>query len=337
MRLKRQSSDPAHEETDKLLAELEKKISKEYAQAQVETKRKLDDYMRRFKVKDSIKAKQVKDGKLSYDEYIEWRKNQLLVGQRWEEMLDTLSEDMLTTNAKARSMAYGYTAEAYATNYNYGIYESESLSGYHVDTAFTLYDRETVERMMRDDPDMLPPPGRKLSEKIAKGKAERWEKSKLQSLMTQGVLQGESIPHLADRVAREMGETNRKAAIRNARTMVTGAQNAGRRQSHERAYESGIKLDDVWIATLDSRTRHEHRVLDGQAAKPGKPFVVDGETIRFPGDPLAAPYLVYNCRCTIIGTLSELPNDVPEIRKNADIKGMTYDEWKNYYNKKKSN
>lgn len=328
-------SDPAHKETDKMLAELERKIAKEYQQAQKEVRKKLDDYMRRFKVKDRIKAQQVKDGELSEQEYIEWRKNQLLVGQRWEELQDNLTEDMLATNAKARSMVNGYTAQAYATNYNYGIFESESLSGYHVDTAFTLYDRETVERMMRDDPDMLPPPGKKVSEKIAKGKAERWEKSKLQSVMTQGILQGDSIPNLAKRMAETYAHDNMWSAVRNARTMVTGAENAGRRASHERAEQSGILLEDVWIATLDSRTRHEHRLLDQQSVKPGEPFEVEGEKIRFPGDPFAAAHLVYNCRCTIVAKLVGLADDIDEIRHNNELKGMTYEQWKDFYTNKK--
>ena len=52
MAVRKQNTDPANDETERLLAELEKKISKEYARAQKEVQEKLDDYLRRFRLKD---------------------------------------------------------------------------------------------------------------------------------------------------------------------------------------------------------------------------------------------------------------------------------------------
>lgn len=319
-------SDYMHNLTDKKLSEIEKRIQEEYSQAVKEVEKKANDYMRRFKEKDKKMAEKVKNGEIKKSDYIEWRKNQLLVGKRWQELKDNLASDLLKTNEKARSMVLGFSYEAYADNFNYGNFEAETLSG--IDTAFTLYDRDTVEQLIRDNPDLLPPPGKETALNIAQGNAKRWEKQQIQSVMLQGILQGESIPAIAKRLANKVSDSNMKAAIRNARTMTTAAENAGRRAGHERAEKMGVHLEDVWIATLDGRTRHEHRLLDQQSVKVGKPFHVEGYEIRYPGDPTAPGFLVYNCRCTVVAKLKGIDDDIDEIRHNSDLKGMTYEQWK---------
>ncbi len=322
----RPSSDPAHAETEKIIAEMEKRINREYAQAEKELQGKIDDYFRRFELKDRKWREWVADGKKTADEYKQWRIGQMAVGERWENMRQTIAEEIYRSDQIAAKIANGYKADIYALNYNYGIYEAEV--GAKINTGFTLYNREAVERIMRDNPDLLPPPGRKVSQAIAEGRALRWNRQVVQSVMTQGILQGESIPKLATRLAEAVGETNRKAAIRNARTMATGAQNAGRVDAYKHAEEIGVDMMQEWKAVHDMRTRHAHRLLDGQLRKVGEPFEVDGEEIMYPGDPSAEGYLIYNCRCTLGGRVKGLE---PRARKyrSDDFEGMTYDEWLN--------
>ena len=92
----------------------------------------------------------------------------------------------------------------------------------------------------------------------------------------------------------------------------------------------GIRLHQQWVATLDMRTRYEHRELDGQKVEIGKPFVVpsSGEKIMFPGDPTAAGHLTYNCRCTLIGQIEGFETDTTAYRRDPNIENMSYDEWK---------
>ena len=103
---------------------------------------------------------------------------------------------------------------------------------------------------------------------------------------------------IADRLQR-VTDMNRASAIRNARTMTTCAENQGRMQSYQDLEREGCVIEREWIAASDGRTRHEHRVLDGQKRKEGEAFSVGGEKIMYPGDPEAAPHIVYNCRCTL--------------------------------------
>lgn len=320
--------DDGHKWTDEELKKLERRISREYKQAEKEVQVKLDDYLRRFEIKDKIKQQAFKDGKITKREYTEWRTGQIMIGKRWEEMKTTLAQDIHKTNEKVASMTREFSYNAYALNHNYGTFEVEK--GSLIDTSYTLYDRHTVERLVRDNPDMLPPPGKKVSQRIKEGKDVLWNKQQIQSVMTQSILQGEAIPQIAKRLATAVGDSNMKAATRNARTMTTGAENAGRVDSYKRAEKMGISMKQMWVSTLDGRTRHEHRQLDGMKVAVGEPFKIDGYTIRFPGDPHAAPEMVYNCRCTLIGAVAGTEIDKSEAKdlpRNSKLGGMTYKEW----------
>ena len=320
--------DPAHLETEKRLRELEARIAKEYEQAAKEVQEKLYDYLRRFEKKDKKWRQWVREGKETKEDWLKWRQAQILEGKRWQNLRDQLAEEMLRADKLAKDLIEYSKPEIYAINHNYGTFEAETGSG--IDTSFTLYNREAVERILLDNPEMLPPPGKKVSKAIAEGAAKRWNNQHLQSAMIQGILQGESIPKLATRAARAVGESNRKAAIRNARTMATGAQNAGRIDAYKRAEALGIEMRQTWMATLDMRTRHEHRQMDGQTVKVGEPFKIDGYKLRFPGDPEGPAHLVYNCRCTVIGQVKGVEIDITktDIRSKEALEGMNYEEWK---------
>lgn len=329
--------DEAHVATSALLLDIERKLRKEYSTAVREVEKKLKRYLDGFARRDAQWQSDVKSGKKSLKEYKEWRTNQIAMGKRWEEMKDTLAKDYVNANNIAKSIVNGYIPEVYALNHNYGTYECEK--GSLVDTSYTLYSRESVERLMRDDPQMLPPPGKIVRAAIAEKQAFLWNKQQLQSVMMQGIVQGESIPKLAKRLAVTVGDKNYKHAVTSARTMATSAQNAGRVDAYKRAKDKGIKVKQQWIATLDGRTRHEHRILDGQLREIGEPFEVEGYEIRYPGDPTAEGFLVYNCRCTLIGQIEGFERDVVSYRQiDPELGDITYEEWKKakpVYKKKK--
>lgn len=307
---------------------MERKISAEYRKAEKEVAQKLNDYLRRFKVKDEKWQEWVADGKKTPEDYKAWRMSQIANGNRWEQLRSNLARDLQNANKIAKSIVNGYKPEVYAINHNYGTYEVET--GGLVDTSYTLYSRETAERLMRDNPKMLPDPGKKVSQAIREQRAVRWDEKQIQSVMMQSLLQGESIPKIATRLATAVGDSDRKAAVRNARTMATGAQNAGRQDAYKRAEDMGVKMQREWIATLDMRTRHEHRMLDGERAAVDEPFVVPGtdDKIMYPGDPAAEPHMVYNCRCTTRAVVDGWESKTKGLRSMKDLEGMTYEEWK---------
>lgn len=350
MKPTRRLVDNGHEETEAVLRKIEKRISAEYRRAAKEIEEKLDDYLKKFKIKDELKLRALAAGEITQAEYDKWRTGQIMIGKRWEEMRDTIAEDLTNADQIARSIAFGYVPEVYAINHNYGTYQVEH--GGMVDTSYVLYDKQTVERLILDERgDFIPKPGKRVSQHINTGKAQKWNAKNAQSVMMQGIIQGESISKLASRVvklgptfiaedirdkmtaeqvSKILAKKNRDAAIRNARTLVTGVQNAGRIDAYERANAMGIKTQKQWLATLDSRTRHWHRDLDGVAEDVDKPFENDFGKIMFPGDPEADPANIYNCRCTLICSIKGFERDLSNLaeRNVKHLGDMTYDEWK---------
>lgn len=319
-------ADYGHEQTDELIAELEKKIAREYRKAVKEAQEKLDDYLRRFEIKDEAWKRMVSSGEKTAQEYAAWRQQQIMVGRNWEKLKDELAEDYHNANVTARKLVEQMRAGVYAENVNFGTFEVESAA--KIDSSFTLYNREAVEKILRENPDLLPAPGKSMKEKIAAGKDVAWQEGQIQSVTLQSILQGEGIPNMTKRIAREMGDANHKATIRYARTACTCAENAGRQDAYHRAEELGVDMQREWRAVWDGRTRYEHRQLDGQIRGIEEPFEVDGYKIMFPGDPSAPGFLVWNCRCRTSARVKGLEPRARKYRSN-DIEGKTYEEWKN--------
>lgn len=316
------NDDPAHEETDKILSGMEKELDGVYKQAYREAKQTADDFAADFREMDNKKRKQLEDGNLDNEEYQRWRRTKIFQSNRYFQMADVLAADMTHTNQLAASIINGYLPEIYALNHNYATYEVEH--GSKINTQYTLYDRFTVERLLRDEPDLLP---RKAGINVPDDL--KWNKKNINSAITQGVIQGEDIDKISQRLAATVTDMSHTSAIRNARTMTTSAENGGRVDSYKRAEDMGINMLQVWLATLDDRTRHAHRQLDGQKRAVGEPFEIEGEKIEFPGDPKAEPYLVYNCRCTLIGQVKGVNLDLSDVTyRDSKLGDMTYEEWK---------
>lgn len=333
-------SDIGNKETEQKLKELEKKIRDEYTKATKELEAKTKDYLERFEKKDSIRkdylAKQYDEylnGKISFndykamqEEYKQWRIGQVAVGKRWEEMRNTMAEDLTETYSKARGMIEGYMPEVYALNHNYATFQVEKSS--LVNTSYSLYDAHTVERLIKENPRLLPNYkfGSVTYERMRQ-KNLRWNQQRITSAITQGILQGESIPKIAKRM-RDAGYMEYKASIRDARTSITSAQNAGRIEAMHRAEDLGIKMMKQWLATIDDRTRHEHRELDGQRVPIDEPFEVEGYEIMYPADPSGDPEMVYNCRCTMIQVFDGYDKKITDFDIDDRLGGMSYEDWK---------
>lgn len=282
-------ADKAHRDTDKLLAKMERHLKQIYSEAEKEIEAKAAEYFARFEKQDAKKRKQVEDGKLTEDEYERWRKNKLLYGEKWNRERDRIAADLANVRSTALAYINGELPEVYATNYNFIGTDIEShVKGY----SFDLVNPDTVRNLADEDKTFLP-------YKMLDGeKHKRWCTKAINSEILKGIMLGDSIPNLAKRLGR-VTEMDKNAAVRNARTMVTSAENKARQDGFERATQNGIILKREWIAAIDGRTRHAHALLNGQLADPDKPFHSELGDIMYPGDPSAHPSNVYNCRCTL--------------------------------------
>lgn len=292
---------------------LKKKISKQYKKAGDEVEKKLDNYLRGFESRDEKKKEDLDNGLISEKDYKEWRRNQILTGQRWKELRDNLAKDYTNMNVSAMKMTREAMREVFAENFNYGTFEAEIGSG--ISTSFTLYDIDSVTRLLIENPKILPDP------KVDIPKDLRWNAENLTSTITQGILQGDSIPKIAKLLDSVTG-MGRNAALRNARTMMTAAQNAGRIDSYRRAEDMGIKLKKTWLSAPDNRVRDTHAALSGESIGIDDVF---SNGLRYPADPDGSPDEVYNCRCTLI---AEVEGHEHGLRENRSLMNMNYKEWR---------
>lgn len=325
--------DPAHIATNQELAALEKRIAAEYKKAADELTGKINAYFESSKKRDeetkALIGTIVNGREYTEQDYKQWRLAQIGRGKRFEALRDRIAERMAHANEVAAAYINENTPGIYSLNRNYAAYTIEQVAG---DVGFDLWDEQTVKRLIVEQPDLMPyyPPKRA----VKRGIDLAWGKRQITAQVTAGILQGESIKHLADRLQTNIPNMNRDSAIRAARTAITGAQNAGRQDSYDAAVKMGIEMEKQWLATLDGRTRHDHAAADGQTVAEDKPFRVGGYELMYPGDPRGPGHEIYNCRCTMIAKVKGADvSDAkrrakgPETRESALIENMTYSEW----------
>lgn len=283
--------DKARKQTDKKVRKLEKRLESIFNDAKQDLIKKAYDYLKDFQRLDNQKRDAVQRGEITQAEYIEWRKNKLLYGQHWKRLIDDVSEAMTERNKMAVEIVNNEINEVFALNYNSlaEVIKDSPVKGY----SFELIDADTVKKLSRSDKVLLPP-----KKQVNISKDEKWNAKQVNAQLMQGILQGESIPKIAERMA-NVCNSNEKASIRNARTMITAAENSGRQSGMNRAVEDGIIIKKMWIATRDERTRETHMDLNGTLVDPDESFETENGEIYFPGDWAAPPCEVYNCRCTL--------------------------------------
>lgn len=307
--------DQAHDFAERKIAEFQAEVRETYQQAQADAQEALSRFLRRFEKEDERQREKVKAGELSEADYKAWRKGKILRSRQLSSTLDQVSRAMTEANQVAVAALAGRLPEVYAENANYAAFQVCEASG--LDLAFSLVDAPTVQHMLTAGEALFSVPALDVAKDVA------WNRKLMASQLTQGVLLGESIPKMSRRVQSVTG-SNISTATRTARTAVTGAECAGRVSSYERAKGMGIKLKQEWVATLDNRTRHSHRKLDGEKAEVGGTFP---NGCRFPGDPTARYAEICNCRCTLVAAVEGFETDDAK-RASKLPKGMTYEEWK---------
>jgi F like protein len=122
--------------------------------------------------------------------------------------------------------------------------------------------------------------------------------------ITDGVNAGETVEQVAQRVDRILSFTGSERWPSRARTIAqtetTRAYGAGTLAAGmEQSRLTGRLLQKRWDTERDEKVRVSHREVDGKTVDLGMPFYVDGVPMMFPGDPLAPPDLVINCRCDL--------------------------------------
>ena len=320
-------ADYGHKLTDKQLKKLERDIAREYRKATKEASAKLQAYLAEDEAKRKVQMSLLKAGKISQKDYNDWVFRHTMMGKRWKEMLNVLAKDYHNANKIALKIAKNRMPDIYALNANFGTYQLEHDG--RIDTSFTLYNHDTAEYLLEQERQLMPGPSTRKQKQIAANKDMQWNKKQIQSAVLQGILQGES-PYEVARRLQHVGQMNYNSAVRYARTMTTNAQNAGRYQAFRRADNLGVDLTIEWQATLDGRTRHEHRLMHGQRRNVGEPFNVNGVEILWPAQPNykgenIPQELIWNCRCTLLSWVKGFEGTT--VTHSPKMGDMSFEEW----------
>lgn len=315
--------NPADVFADDKFMQVKSRLERMYHNAEADLLDKQIDWLHRHEERVAKYRAQVDAGLITEDDYRAWMRGQLFQQREWALKRGQLARAMVDVDKQAMEIINQGRREVFADNANFMGFQIDQQTG-GAAASFGLYNEEALDRLIREKPNLLPMP------KIDKKRDYAWYNDIINDAVTQGILQGETLEQIVQRIAEDTKEKSLYAMRRNARTAYTGAQNAGRIEGMRQVRdELGIKVKKRWLCTLDDRTRDAHAQLDGQTAEIDEPFESILGPIMFPGDPDAEPANVYNCRCT----LEEVPaghqwkidrrdNETGEI-----VEDMSYKEW----------
>ena len=277
---------------DRKIKKIDRQLRVIYNQAEKELQRKLEDFVRASARRDQDKRALVQAGLMTKDQYRDWRAGQIFQQRQWQDKVKAVQRVMYSHNVQAAKIVHENKMSVFAENYNHAAFQGEMTTG----ISFNVVNTQTIAALIKDRPQLLP------EWKIDQPKDYSWNYRKVNNAITEGIIQGESIDQIADRIVKKLSTQNENKMRMFARTAVTQAQNAGRLAQMEDAADMGIKIEKQWLATLDSRTRHWHRDRDGETVPYNEEFTGG---LEYPGDPAGDPADVYNCRCTMISIYPE--------------------------------
>ena len=135
------------------IEKLGKRIEKVYDQASKEMTDKVNDFFADFQRLDAQKLALVKAGKMTQADYDRWRKNKILMSEKYMDLRDTMADSMLNANRIATSYINHELPETYAHNYNRVGQDVESkVAGY----SFDLTDPTTIRNLSTKKKTLLP-------------------------------------------------------------------------------------------------------------------------------------------------------------------------------------
>lgn len=152
---------------------------------------------------------------------------------------------------------------------------------------------------------------------------------RIRTAITQGLIRGESYPNMM-RGIRDAINGNANDAMRIIRTEGQRAQVLGQQESYNKARDLGVEVQDIWDATLDSRTRTDHGALDNVPAE------VDSAGNRYwntavgrVSGPLRSGVASFDisCRCRITGGIQGYEPKLRRVRDKGVVPYQTYREW----------
>ena len=111
------------------------------------------------------------------------------------------------------------------------------------------------------------------------------------------ISEGATLPEMQQAITQKVGNPARAMMI--SRTETTRIANGAANNAYQRAEESGIQIEKMWLSARDPDVRDAHASLDGQTVPAKALFDSNGATAAYPGE-FGTGELDINCRCSTI-------------------------------------
>ena len=323
------NSDYMSGEMDELLKRVEKLIEALYSDAVEDIGKEFSDFMAKYEPFLLEMQELLEQGYITQAEYQNQVAAKILRKNQYENELESLANILVDTDIAARAVLNGTLPYVIASSYNFEKslgWAAADKSGLSVGT-FQVYNAETVQKLIKDNPDVLT--------YVNKDADYSYNKDKINKVITQSIISGDDIGTIAKKLQQVTG-MDETAAIRAARTGMTAAENLGRAASYEDMKKAGVPVVFEWSAHIDERTRKSHVKLNGtyrdeKTGYFGVGILPKDHYLRYAGDPKALPAERYNCRCRCGAVF---PNSIIDHSKDDELyeqfmKENYPDDWNN--------
>lgn len=279
---------------DKHLIYLERRVSEVYEVAHDEVSERFASFYATYQTEYERRIALVEAGEMTQEQFTTWSRNMMLQSAQYQATLSSITDVLVNADVIAMAMVTDRLPLAIAESYDFVAslgFEAADKAGISMGT-FQIYNADSVRVLIRDNPNLFPV--------VNLPEDEVWNRLHVNREITQAIIQGDTMEQVARRLQNVTAMDNR-AAIRNARTAMTAAENVGRSECASRLRGRGVPVEEVWLATKDGKTRDSHLLLDGTKKDENGYFgvgIID-TPLRFPADPFGEPKEIYNCRCRL--------------------------------------
>lgn len=295
-------------ETERQLMTLENKIRREYSAKWRLIYKKSKKYLDKIEKQYDEKKKQLDDGRLSKDEFILWYKNLFDSDEKWQKTEEYIASLISDAEDSSVALINALSPRVFVKAWENNIYGNVGS------------ERKWIEDLLRDNnakeilkslPDAL-----YRINVINKEKAIAWNKRMIDKAVLQANTRRIEPSKILDGIQHTL-QSSMAAAIRNAKTTISSANNSAKQELCNLAAKRGIFFEKEWVSVMDDKTRGSHILLDGTIIRYNEKFLTsNGNELRFPCDPAAPPSEVYNCRCAMKMRVANIDKDgIEEVRK----------------------
>lgn len=305
--------DKGHKFTDKEIERLENALKRHYGKTNKAVVKLLTDHLKQYEDRIAEYRMRVESGEMTEAQYEDTVYMLIAIGNDWEQTQSAIIDEYVESDVSAMQIVGKSMMAVYLYNHLFKSNRMNSRARGHFDFDFEMpkvfRDKDNPFAIITDMLNgkafrrMLPPPN---PDKI---KDRLFHRLKLQSIIRQGIRKGDSVTDIAINIER-LTSMDIVSAFRSARTGCTNAENSGKLDAMI-AFRNkyGIGVRKMWYATLDGRTRTQHREIHGEIRELEDKF---SNGLLFPADPNGQPSEVYNCRCTMLEIIDGIDTDIAD-------------------------